>query len=64
MTARTYSAAGPPPAPARERPPFVRPDAPSQTSENEIDATLDASFPASDPPSWTPLTGVRFPSRG
>ena len=25
----------------------------SEMSESEIDATLDATFPASDPPSWT-----------
>ncbi len=25
----------------------------SEMSEAEIDATLDATFPASDPPSWT-----------
>lgn len=42
---------GPPPKSRRVH--EKRPDRPRPRSEDEIDQTADASFPASDPPSWS-----------
>jgi len=32
-------------------------------TEDQIDESLEASFPASDPPSWTLLTRIGAPQR-
>jgi hypothetical protein len=36
------------------------PDRPLSEQER-IDESLEESFPASDPPSWTPITGIGSP---
>jgi hypothetical protein len=44
--------------PARAQQP---PERRASPSEDEIDETLEESFPASDPPSWTSVSGVGGP---
>jgi hypothetical protein len=46
----------------RKRQPQPQPLA-APTSEDKIDETLEESFPASDPPSWTLLTRIGSPRR-
>lgn len=46
------------PVALKDRQPFARPA--SEVSSEEVDAVLDGSFPASDPPSWT--SGIARPA--
>ncbi|OAI38835.1 hypothetical protein AYO38_08850 [bacterium SCGC AG-212-C10] len=36
---------------------------PVESDERLLDETIDDSFPASDPPSFTPVTGSRKPAQ-
>lgn len=36
----------------------MRAERPKQLSEDELDTVIEDSFPASDPPSYTPISGL------